>query len=62
MDDTEQFTIKKCPNCNGYGTFGYGKHICVTCKGKGIIVIDNFNGKLIDDNEGGLDEPKDINS
>lgn len=49
----EQFTIKKCPNCNGYGSFGYGKIICVTCKGKGIIVIDNLNGKLIDDNEGG---------
>lgn len=56
MDENEQFKIKKCPNCNGYGTFGYGKHICVTCKGKGVIIIDNLTGKLIDDYEGGSNE------
>jgi DnaJ-class molecular chaperone len=60
MDDNEKFTIKKCPNCNGYGTFGYGKHVCITCKGKGVIIIDNLTGKLVDDYEGGLNESRNI--
>ena len=51
----EPFTITKCPNCNGYGSFGYGKHVCVTCQGKGVIVIDNFTGRIVDD-EGGKNE------
>lgn len=52
----EQFIIKKCPNCNGYGSFSYGKIVCVTCKGKGIIIVDNLNGKLVEEYEGGLNE------
>lgn len=45
----EKFKIKKCPNCNGYGTFSYGKHVCITCKGKGVIVIDSSTGRIVDD-------------
>ena len=43
----ENFSIQKCPNCNGYGTIGRDRLICPTCKGKGIIIIDNMTGKLI---------------
>ena len=45
----ENFTIQKCPNCGGYGSFGKPPHRvkCPTCNGKGVIVIDNFTGKLI---------------
>ncbi len=56
MTKDEQFSINKCPNCNGYGTFGYGKHLCVTCKGRGVIIIDNITGKIIDDYEGGKND------
>lgn len=51
MND-ETFSIKKCPNCNGYGTVSFGKYICVACKGKGIVVIDNLTGKLVVDDDG----------
>jgi DnaJ-class molecular chaperone len=43
----ENFSIQKCVNCNGYGTIGRDRLKCPTCKGTGIIVIDNMTGKLI---------------
>lgn len=48
MND-ENFITKQCPNCQGYGAKGRepNRVICPTCKGKGIIVIDNMTGKLI---------------
>jgi RecJ-like exonuclease len=53
----ELFTIKKCPNCNGYTTVSFGKRICPVCKGKGVLVIDNMTGKLVvDDGNGRLDQ------
>lgn len=56
----ENFTINKCPNCNGYGTIGRDRLKCPTCKGKGIIVIDNMTGKLIvnndDENKNDMDQ------
>jgi len=30
----------KCPNCNGYGTVGYDKRPCHSCKGKGYILVE----------------------
>lgn len=53
-NDEQRFSITKCINCNGYGTIGRDRLECPTCKGKGIIVIDNMTGKLIinDDNYG----------
>jgi len=47
MNEDNLFTIQKCVNCNGYGTIGKNRLMCPTCKGKGIIVIDNMTGKLI---------------
>jgi len=29
-----------CPNCNGRGHVGYEKRICVTCKGRGVIIVE----------------------
>jgi RecJ-like exonuclease len=53
MMTDEIFTVKKCPNCNGYTTVSFGKRVCPVCKGKGVLVIDNMTGKLVvdDDNE-----------
>jgi DnaJ-class molecular chaperone len=45
----ENFITKQCPNCSGYGSKGKPPYrvVCPTCKGSGIIVIDNMTGKLI---------------
>lgn len=46
-----QYTLIKCDNCNGYGTIGYGKIPCPTCKGLGsnriplIPLTKNKGGK-----------------
>ena len=29
----------KCPNCNGYGTVGYDKRKCHSCKGTGVVHV-----------------------
>lgn len=29
-----------CPNCGGRGHVGYEKRVCVSCKGKGVIVVE----------------------
>ena len=34
-----QFTYEQCKNCNGYGTKGFQKVPCPTCKTTGIIKI-----------------------
>jgi DnaJ-class molecular chaperone len=51
--NNENFTVTKCPNCSGYG--GLGKYpnriVCPTCKGSGVIVVDNITGKLIVNND-----------
>lgn len=59
--NNDNFTVSKCPNCSGYG--GIGKYpnrvTCPTCKGKGVIVVDNMTGKLVinddDENKNTLD-------
>jgi DnaJ-class molecular chaperone len=57
----DSFTVIKCPNCSGYG--GIGKEpnrvICPTCKGKGVIVIDNLTGKLVVYGENETQKPRD---
>lgn len=30
---------QKCPNCNGYGTVSFGKRTCVSCQGKGVLLL-----------------------
>lgn len=30
---------QKCPTCNGYGSVSYGKLTCVSCKGKGFLLL-----------------------
>jgi len=29
------YTLVKCSNCNGWGTIGYARTQCPTCKGEG---------------------------
>lgn len=30
---------QKCPNCNGYGSVSYGKRTCVSCQGRGVLLL-----------------------
>jgi len=30
----------RCPVCRGFGTVNWGKKGCNTCKGKGVILVD----------------------
>ncbi len=32
-------TFVKCPNCQGWGSFSYGKVKCISCDGKGVIEV-----------------------
>jgi DnaJ-class molecular chaperone len=57
MDDkkTPRFIPIKCPNCNGWGTVTNLKKPCHSCNGKGIVVVDQKTGLVID--EGMIYEP-----
>lgn len=36
---------ERCPNCNGFGSLAYGKKTCVSCLGKGYVIVPNeLNG------------------
>jgi DnaJ-class molecular chaperone len=48
-DFKPRFLPIKCPNCNGYGTVTYEKIECHSCKGRGIVVIDQETGLIVDD-------------
>jgi len=48
----DDYDIKKCPNCNGYGTIGRDRLMCPTCRGRGIIIIDPITLKIIDNDDG----------
>lgn len=54
-EENKPFTAQKCPNCNGYTTVSFGKRICPVCKGKGAVVIDNMTGKLVVDDDYGME-------
>jgi len=60
MNDDLSFTPIKCPNCNGYGAFGRepNRQVCPTCKGKGVLVVDQMTGEIVDRgaNNGGMDQ------
>ena len=43
----ENFSVIKCANCSGWGTIGKIGKICPSCNGKGVLIIDNFNGEII---------------
>lgn len=36
---TPRCYAQKCPTCNGYGTVSYGKLTCVSCRGRGFLII-----------------------
>lgn len=44
----ENFSVLKCANCGGWGTIGKIGKTCPSCKGKGVLIIDNFTGETID--------------
>jgi DnaJ-class molecular chaperone len=54
-DDMNEVTKKvkpntlpfKCPNCNGYGTVQYGKKICHSCGGTGIVFVPQMPEKEV---------------
>lgn len=35
----------KCINCHGYGTLGFKRVQCPTCKGKGVIRVDSLESE-----------------
>lgn len=43
----ENFSVLKCANCSGWGTIGKIKMICPSCKGQGVIIVDNYTGEII---------------
>lgn len=40
---------QKCPNCNGYGTVSFGKRTCVSCQGKGVLLLPVNDDEVKDD-------------
>ena len=47
----DDYDIKKCPNCNGYGTIGRDRLMCPTCKGRGVLIIDSVTLKIINNDD-----------
>lgn len=41
-----KFIPFKCPNCNGYGTVGYARKVCHSCKGRGTILVNQETGEI----------------
>lgn len=35
----------KCPNCNGYGSVQYGKKVCHSCGGTGVVFVPQMPEK-----------------
>ena len=60
INNDERFITKQCVNCSGYGSKGKPPYrvVCPTCKGTGIIVIDNMTGKLIVNDDDGQTNKK----
>lgn len=44
----ENFSVLKCANCSGWGTIGKIKMTCPSCAGQGVLIIDNYTGKIIE--------------
>lgn len=42
-----QYDLQPCKNCNGYGTKGYAKIKCPTCKGEGSVKIPLIPFKVL---------------
>jgi len=40
---TPQFHSERCPVCNGFGSLKYGTKTCQGCRGKGYVIVPNFN-------------------
>jgi len=51
MDDKPKlrFVPTKCPNCNGWGTVTNNRIPCHSCGGRGIVVIDQETGLVVDE-------------
>ncbi|MFA5013978.1 MAG: hypothetical protein WC549_00355 [Actinomycetota bacterium] len=58
MENTSlpRFINQKCGLCNGFGTLKYGTITCQACYGKGIVVIDQKTGIIVESNVGRTDK------
>jgi len=56
MDDINntkvKFLAQRCPNCNGWGTVTFKKLKCHTCKGKGMVIVNQETGEIKEDKNG----------
>jgi len=46
-----RFINQKCGLCSGFGTLKYGAIPCPACRTKGIVVVDQLTGVLVDQEE-----------
>lgn len=30
---------QRCPNCQGHGTVSFGKRTCISCQGRGVLLL-----------------------
>jgi DnaJ-class molecular chaperone len=44
--EDKQIQLTKCINCHGYGTLGFKRITCPTCKGKGVIRLEDLEKEL----------------
>jgi len=51
--DDQNFQQQKCANCSGYGAIGRepNRYTCPACKGRGVLIIDQMTGKIINSND-----------
>jgi DnaJ-class molecular chaperone len=51
-----RFVNQKCGLCNGFGTLKYGQIVCHACKGKGVVVVDQQTGVIVEQSREETDE------
>jgi DnaJ-class molecular chaperone len=47
-----KYVNQRCGLCNGFGTLKYGEIVCKACAGKGIVVVDQETGAVVQQPEG----------
>jgi len=53
MENNNQpkYINQRCGLCSGFGTLKYGAIRCQACNGKGIVVVDQSTGVIVEQRE-----------